>query len=48
MRNMTYADFNVVEQRKTTLLDRIHFVKWDDMKRYTEELLKTKNMRGKK
>ena len=40
--------FNEVELRKTTDLDRNNFFKLDEMKRYTEELLKTINMRGKK
>lgn len=45
---MKWDNYNRFEQRKTTHLDRKHFAKWDEMKRYTEEWLKTQNMRGKK
>ena len=48
MNQMTYSDFNIIEQKKTTKLDRTNFAKWDEMKRYTEELLKTQNMRGRR
>lgn len=41
MRTMKYDDFNSIEQRKTIDLDRSHFAKWDEMKKFTEELLKT-------
>lgn len=44
----TYEEFDPLEQRKTTSLNRTHFAKRDEMKRYTEELLKTQNMRGRK
>lgn len=45
---LVYNDYNQLEQRKTVDLNRDHFYKWDDFKKYTEELLKTKNMRGRK
>jgi hypothetical protein len=47
-RTFIYDDFNEGEGAKTTSLNRTYFVKRDEMKRYTEELLKTKNMRGRK
>ncbi|CDW89038.1 UNKNOWN [Stylonychia lemnae] len=48
MQQMTYEPFNVIEQRDTPNVDRLNFIKRDDAKRYTEEWLKTQNMRGKK
>eukprot|EP00347_Sterkiella_histriomuscorum_P010362 403376594 len=45
---MTYSDFNFIEQKQTAKVDRSNFAKRDDFKRYTEELLKTQNMRGRK
>lgn len=48
MKSMYYDEFNSIEQRKTTDLNKTYFFKRDEMKRYTEEWLKTQNMRGKK
>jgi hypothetical protein len=48
MRAHVYEDYDPIEQRKTIDLNKTHFAKLDEMKRYTEELLKTKNMRGRK
>jgi hypothetical protein len=48
MAKLRYDDYNFVEARKTTDVDRSHFAKLDEMKKYTEEWLKTQNMRGKK
>lgn len=47
-RTFIYDDFNDGEGTLTTSLNRAYFVKRDEMKRYTEELLKTTNMRGRK
>ncbi len=43
-----YNEFNDIEQCKTIAKDKTFYVKWDDSKKYTEEWLKTANMRGKK
>lgn len=48
MMKMRYDPYNPIEQNQTTQLNRQNFVKRDEMKRYTEEWLKTLNMRGKK
>jgi len=48
MRSHIYEDFNTIEQTKTTNLNRTFYMKRDDFKMYTEELLKSQNMRGRK
>ncbi len=46
--HFVYEDFNDVEHRRTIDVNRSHFLKRDQFKMYTEELLKTSNMRGRK
>lgn len=43
-----YDEYHPIEQRKTALPDRTFYHKKDEIKRYTEEWLKTINMRGRK
>ena len=44
----TYDDFNFVEQKKTVDMDKTFYSKLDEIKIFTEDLLKTANMRGRK
>ena len=47
-RSYVYNEYNPIEQRKTSELNKFFFYKKDEMKKYTEEWLKTANMRGRK
>ena len=40
--------WNPIEQKETAKVDKSNFFKLDEFKVYTEELLKAKNMMGKK
>lgn len=48
MGTFKYEEWNPIEQRKMIDVPRDNFFKLDETKRYTEELLKTTNMRGKR
>ena len=43
-----YQQYHDIEMRPTNSPDKEHHLKRDEIKRYTEEWLKTANMRGKR